>query len=212
MSTKIDGLVKRLALTDAGKTLFNPYNELIKTTDDRNAPGIRQQNLRLYLKSHAKLKTKTLWVYITPTFEEARRSGVPLANSSSFKDVEEMLNTKRPFEKATRRKRKPNGSPISTNLWSIASSLECNPVIWPAIPFYPHKKDSLSKKRTPKKDEIEKYGWVLKKMVEIYNPKTILAIGKSTKEALDMLEIKSKYVPHPRMGIKAFKRKVSKYC
>lgn len=211
MLATVNNLVKKLATHITEKNAFNPYNQLSKATDDRTAPGIRQQNLRLYLESHEKLKTKVIWAYLFPTYEEAKRSGVPMGNSNTFRQIEEILNTDRKFEKATKIKRIPNSSSMSEILWNTAEEIGINPIIWPVIPFYLHNPGARKTKRKPKADEVEMYGEYFKLILEIYQPKNILAIGKDTKNALDQLKIKSKYIQHPRRGIKAFKKTVSRY-
>ena len=210
MATKIDNFVKQLALTDTGDMLFNPYNQLNKALDDRTAPGVRQQNLRMYLRSHAKLRTKIFWVYFSPTYQESRKSGIPLINSSLFKKAQNILDINKPFEKATKSKTKPSNTFLSRALWNAAQDLEINPIIWPVIPFFAHKKDAITKKRKPKVAEIEKYGFILKDLINMYKPKHIFAIGKEAEDALKRLEIKAIDLPHPRKGREKFKKLVSK--
>jgi len=211
VTAKINGFVKRLATTDTGDKLFNPYNEFSKDFDDRTAPGLRQQNLRLYLNSHTKLKTNKLWVYLAPTFFELKRSGIPLTNNPVFKKVEGILSTNKHFENTSKTKMNINNTTLASSLWNVASELDINPLIWPLIPFYPHRKGKPSTKRKPKQEEIVKYRWFLDAIIATYKPSTILAVGKDTKEALDLLKIKSHYVNHPRRSKKRFKRAVSKY-
>lgn len=210
MGAKINEFIKELAITSTGNILFNPYNELNKNFDDKTAPGTRQQNLRLYLNTHDEIKTNKLWVYLSPTYTDLKRSGVPLTNTSVFKKVEGIIGTDKHFESTSRTKAAHNIAPLSTNLWNVADELDINPIIWPLIPFYPHKKDNPKSKRKPNNEEILKYRYFLDTIIEIYNPKTILAIGKDTKEALDLLKIKSHYVEHPKSSKERFKRGVSR--
>jgi uracil-DNA glycosylase len=211
MTAKISGFVRKLATTATGDMLFNPYNEFSKMSDDKTAPGLRQQNLKLYLNSHMKLKTNKMWIYLAPTYLEAKRSGVPLANASIYRKVESILNAEKLFEKATKTKNRPNNTTLSTSLWNAANELNIHPIIWPVIPFYAHKENRLKSKRSPTQKEIVKYRVFIDKVIAVFKPTTILAVGKGTKEALDMLKIKSHYVKHPRSSKKEFKRNVSKY-
>jgi hypothetical protein len=211
MTVKANDFVKKLATTKTSNTLFNPYNEFSKLMDDRTAPGVRQQNLRIYLDAHIKLNTKMLWVYLAPTYLEAKRSGVPLTNSALFGQVEEILSTSKHFEKAAKSKRRPNNTMLSSSLWNVADKLNINPLVWPLMPFYAHKKGDLKSRRKPTIQEIEKHKRFLLKIINIYKPKTILAVGKNAKETLDSLGIKTQYIAHPRRSKENFKKNISKY-
>jgi len=203
--------VRKLATTKTSKTLFNPYNELSKPVDDRTAPGVRQQNLRLYLNSHYALHTKMLWVYFSPTYTEAKRSGVPLVNFTTFRKAESVLNTEKHFEKATKSRKRPSSTVISSTLWSVADELGINPIIWPVIPFYAHVAGKLSVKRKPTPQEINKYKHYLEEILQIYKPEKVLAIGKEAEEAMKILGIEAGYIEHPRRGKKAFKTAIAKH-
>lgn len=205
MTAETNNLVKKLARTKTKDTIFNPYNEFTKSLDDRTAPGIRQQNLKLYLNSHISLKTKMLWVYCSPTYLEAKRSGVPLVNAVLFDKVEDILKTSKHFERATKSKKKLSNTAMSSTLWNVVSELGINPIIWPVIPFYTH---NLVSKRKPTDREIIKYKWFLMQILDIYKPTTILAIGRDTQKALQVLGVKAIYIEHPQRGKKAFKKEI----
>lgn len=211
MSGRVNNIVKELALTKTNNRIFNPYNELSKSTDDRTAPGVRQQNLRLYLNTHLKNKTKVLWVYSSPTFLEAKRSGVPLLNESLFSKAEGVLKPDRHFEVATKSKKRPDNTVISSVIWDVAEELGINPIIWPAIPFYTHRKGKVKAKRKPTMAEIIKYKHFLENIIALYKPDHILAIGREAEQALKSIGIKPVYVNHPRSGKGDFANKVKKY-
>ncbi|MDC0449155.1 hypothetical protein OAL67_00945 [bacterium] len=212
MAVNIKGFVQKLARTQTGDTLFNPYNQLLPGIDDKTAPGVRQQNLRLYLKSHDNLNTKTLWVFGNSNQSEARRSGIPLVGSTTFKTAEDVLDTTRRFEKATKSGSTGHSTTISSVLWNVAQELDINPLIWPILPFYPHKKEKPLSTRRLTKDEILEHKYFLSKIIEMYKPKNILAIGKEAEEALELLGIKAKFANHPKRGKEKFKRLAKKYC
>jgi hypothetical protein len=204
MSAKIDILVKKLAQTETESVLFNPYNELTKPTDDRTAPGVRQQNLRIFLNSLEKQKPKVMCFYYAPSYDESKRSGVPLTNVSIFKQVAEILDVERPFEKATKSRGKPELSSMASIIWDTIEKVEKPIAVWPIIPFYPHKKSGLKTERNFSNKELLKYRPLLSDIVEIFEPKVVLSIGKDSHEALKYLKVKHYTLPHPRRSIKKF--------
>lgn len=206
MRKSLNGLVKGISSENTGDTLFNPYNEFCRSVDTNTAPGIRQQNLRIYLQAHKKQGTQILWVYLNPTRTEFTRSGVPLVNSSQFNKIEELLDSKKRFEKATKTKRKPKKTIISTTLLDVAQGQNRSPLVWPVVPFYPHSKTSFNRSRKPTSTEIKEYSKYLLQIIEMYEPRRIYAIGNESKEILDSLNVKSTILPHPRRGLDKFKK------
>lgn len=204
MSSKIDILVKKLAQTRTKGVLFNPYNELSKPTDDRTAPGVRQQNLRIYLSALEKQKPKILCFYYAPSYDESKRSGVPLTNVSIFKRVENILKVSRPFEKATKSRGKPELSSMASIIWDTIEDLNKTIAVWPIIPFYPHKKSGLKMERSFTNKELLTYRPLLSDIVELFEPKIVLSVGKDAHEALKFLKVKHYQLPHPRRNIKNF--------
>ena len=204
MTQKINSLIKKLAQTETKSDLFNPYNELTKPTDDRTAPGVRQQNLRMYLDSLEKSKPQFICFFYAPLYDESKRSGVPLTNVSNFKQVEEVLNIKKSFEKATKSRGKPKLSSVASILWNTVEKIDEPIVFWPIIPFYPHKKSGLKTPRKFTNKELLKYKELVVDIVDLFEPKIVLSIGKDTHEALDFLQVKHYELPHPRRNIKKF--------
>lgn len=211
MKATITQLVKKLALTKTEDNLFNPYNEYSKMTDDKNAPGLRQKNVRLYLNSHQELNTKIILLYLAPTYYEAKRSGVPLVSADQFKDTQDSLETEKKFEKATKIRIEANSTVFSSVLNEVSEELGINPLVWPVIPFYAHKPGDTSVRRKPSQGELLKYREFIDHIIEIYSPKTLLAIGKDTLAATDLLKIKADYIEHPRRGKSAFKKALKKF-
>lgn len=210
MSTKVNSFIKKLAQTRTGSDLFNPYNELTKPIDDRTAPGVRQQNLRLYLNAHEKLKSKVMCIYYSPSYDESKRSGVPLTNISNFGEVNHFLGIEHPFEKATKSRNKPKVSSMASILWNLAERNNAKLLFWPVVPFYPHKKGGLKKVRNFTHKELLDYRNLLSDVVTIFEPKTILSIGKDTDEALSFLKVNHYKMPHPRRSIAKFETALKK--
>jgi hypothetical protein len=204
MSSKVNILIKKLAQTETKSDLFNPYNELTKPTDDRTAPGVRQQNLRLYLDSLEKSKPKIICFFYSPSYDESKRSGVPLTNVSNFKDVAEIVKIEKTFEKATKSRGKPKLSSIASIIWSVVEKIDEPIVFWPVIPFYPHKKSGLKTERNFTNKELLKYKDLMVDIVSLFEPEIVLSIGKDAHDALDFLQVKHYQLPHPRRSVKKF--------
>lgn len=209
--TSITKYIKELARIETSDTLFNPYNEVSSPSDKNTAPGIRQQNLRLVLNAYYKSKPDMIWVFETPSYLEAKNSGVPLVNQANFLQVKQILDLKRNIERAVKSKETPDKSLTASVIWRIIEEMEIKPLIWNACPFYPHKKNNIAAGRNISKKELIEHKILFTKLTDIYKPKSICAIGKGAKRAMDILEIKTKYLDHPvYIGTDKFKSKVKR--
>ena len=194
MSKDIDSLLSKLAGTRTEASLFNPYNEVCKTTDISTAPGLRQGNLRLFLESHLNLKTDLLWIFDTPDYHNAKLSGIPLVNSSLYSRVEDLLGMTEHFENAGKAHNVNENSKIEENLWNSFAKSSTHPLVWNVMPFYPYKGEDMTSKRKATKEEVIKYGEFLRSIISIFKPKKVVAVGREAKAAVDLLEIEAVYI------------------
>lgn len=145
-----------------------------------------------------------------PSFSEAKRSGVPLMNGTNLKQVEGALSAEQHFEKTTKSRSKTENSLLATIVREVMDDLNINPLLWPTIPFYTFGDDAMENERKPSLEEIEKYKWFLFKIIDIYKPKKIIAIGKDTEEILNHFVIEAATVTHPLASKSKFKREITK--
>lgn len=189
---KTDNLVTKLASTKTEETLFNPYNQICKYNDINTAPGVRQGNLRLYLESYTNVKIDTLWVFSTADYCSTKLSGVPQVNPQNYRSVESVLKISTHFENANKNNLVSNENKLHNKIWDVISKQSTHSLIWNVLPFYPHDITDVSIERNPTKDEYVKYGEFIRMIIDIYKPKTVLAVGQKTKDALRLLNIKSR--------------------
>src|SRR6056297_2422176 len=148
---KINNFIKKLSKTETPKTIFNPYRDICKVYDKKNAPKIRQENLENLLKTHLKLKTDIIWIFEANSYLGGRRSGAPFVNETMYKEIENTLNTVKPFKKATKTETK---TALTTKMaWNLAKELNIKPFMWESIPFHFYKKENPFSNRSVTKQE-----------------------------------------------------------
>jgi|GEM_PF-3845208 len=191
METRTDELIEKLANTRTDEDLFNPYNQVCKIFDINTAPGLRQGNLRIFLDSYINSHADVLWVYDSADYFSAKLSGVPLMGPNSFTQVETIFGITLHFENAIKNSSLLDIPKSRSHIWNQLSKQKELPLIWNVLPFYPHKKGDISVRRTPSNEEYLKYSGFIHNVIEIFKPKSVLAVGTKTKVALDLLDIKS---------------------
>ena len=94
--------------------------------------------------------------------------------------------------------------PTATIVWQHLLASGINPynfIIWNSLPWHPYNpsKGMLSN-RTPKDSELETGRKILKVVIDMIKPKTIIAVGEKAAIQLNELKIDFKKVRHPANG------------
>lgn len=211
MARKLRNFIWDLAQRKTDEGEFNPYNSIFKDQDLPTGPGIRQQNLRIYLNYHLRNKSNVLWLFDHPGFLDSVRTGVPLLNEENYENIKNYLKIKGNFETATKFSSRVDKSPISKIVWKSTSNLNKKPIFWNIYPFYKHDK-SIETVISPKKKDIIKHSEILENFIKLVKPRKIFVFGREAQKYANYLNLKYKYVDHPvKIGYDTFQKNIKNY-
>jgi hypothetical protein len=181
----------RLPSTD---DLFNPYSTTNPDLDLPMSHKIRQENLRAYIcdREH---KPRVFLLVEAPGPWGCRFSGVPITSEQQLLDpsfpIHGHQSSKAP---------EPHKEYSASIYWRILQSWHQDIFTWNTVPFHPHHVGKPLTIRTPRMAEIKQFLPLLKEMIELLEPETVLAVGRKAEQALTLLNIDAVYVRHPSQG------------
>lgn len=158
---------------------------------------IRKENLKEYLEKMNILKPSILFLGEAPGYKGCRLTGIPfsservLDSNDFFKNQNfTCINNDNSLE-----------SEISaTIVWNELANYSEKPLIWNIFPFHPHKTNDIKSNRTPTKDELKLGKEYLKQLLEIFEIKKIIALGRKPESQISDLDLDFVYVRHPANG------------
>ncbi|MEK6932468.1 MAG: uracil-DNA glycosylase [Nanoarchaeota archaeon] len=199
---KIDEFIKKLSNFKVNENVHNQYEN-----------KIRQNNLKLYLEEIKKINPRYLLVGEAAGYQGCRLSGIPFTSELIILNGIDKLNIfgedkgyKKTDEQEIIQKEKS-----ATMVWETLSEINKIPLLWNAFPFHPFKENNENSNRLPRKEELLQGEIFLKSLINLFDIKTVIAVGNIAKFTLNNLGYKSLKVRHPAYGGKAeFKEQLTK--
>lgn len=177
--------------------VFNPYSDVCPDTDKIDAPSTRTDNLKNLIDAVHASGVDTIWVARDLGYRGGRRTGVPLTDEVHLNSVERLFGTNT-LERATQ------GDAVSERtaavIWNLLSTIKQPVMLWNVFPFHPHEnaKPMSNRCHTAKERELTlPFLWYL---VELLQPKQLVAIGRDAQAALEHSPIPVINVRHPSYG------------
>lgn len=174
-------------------TSFNPY------LDSKVL-----NNLRVYLEFLVEQREKgrgeiPMLVGEAPGYQGCRITGLPFTSSH------QLMESRHPIIKKLRKNfhfdslRK---EPTATIMWEFIDPQALPPLFWNAFPFHPFKEGEVESNRAPSTEEVEEGVFYLEKLISLFEPKVIYAVGRKSEETLakNFPQIPSTYIRHPSNG------------
>jgi len=185
--------------------LFNQYRDRIEGVDLPDGPEIRRNNLRNYLASFPQ-KPPVVLVGETAGPWGGRFSGI------AFTSERQLAKGLLPFKGAGSSTHEPPYLEYSGNIvWKTLLPYFPKFLLWNAIPLLVHKPGRPLSIRRPEEEELIEFTPILKQVLAILMPETVLAVGKSAQYALNFLKVKNIYVRHPSQhGVNEFREGVER--
>ncbi len=178
-------------------SVFNPYSDHCPIFDRENAAEIRSENLLVLLKATKKIRVHSLWIGRDLGYKGGRRTGIPLTDEIHLPRVSEAFGVR--LLQATA------GPPLSertaTFIWQILPSIPNQVFFWNVFPFHPFEAGQPLSNRCHTREERERCQQFLVQILEMLQPKQVVAIGRDAELALNQLKLKTlKKVRHPSYG------------
>lgn len=196
----LDYLEKNLFPIPSRPGLFNQYRDRDPKLDLPRAPEIRRENFRNYLDAFPK----------TPEYILVGEAAGPWGGRFSgiaFTSERQLAKGVLPFKGQKTSTHEPPYLEYSGNIiWKALLPYFPHFFLWNAVPLHARKPGLPLSIRTPEKEELIEFAPVLKKLLSLLKPRTVIAAGKSAQYALEFLKIKALYVRHPSQhGVNEFR-------
>jgi uracil-DNA glycosylase len=194
-AVRIDRLLADLSRATIGAT-FNQFRE-VGPDDVPDAPAIRLANLRHYLGDRD--GADVVAVGEAAGYQGMRWSGI------AFTSEYDLLRWGDPYRRSSRRPRpwkEPSGTIVHGVLEELAA--ERRVVLWNTVPTHPHEPHRELSNRHPTRAEIAAGTPYVERLIEILQPRLLIAVGRVAEAALAVHA--PQYVRHPaQSGATAFR-------
>lgn len=181
----------------SSENVFNPYTDTCPISDQSNAAETRFNNLRNLIEGVAASGVDTIWVARDLGYRGGRRTGVPLTDEMHLGSAEYLMKTD-VLNRAT------SGEAVKERtasvIWKVLHAIEQPVMLWNVFPFHPYEASNPMSNRchTAKERELTlPFLWTL---IDLLQPKQLVAIGKDAQAALFDSPIPVVDVRHPSYG------------
>lgn len=176
---------------------FNPYRDTCPIHDAPDATVQRRQNLQRCLESAVGASVDTIWIARDLGYLGGRRTGIPLTDEAHLADAEQLFGGIR-LDRATVG---PSlAERTATVTWQLLSAIGRPVMLWNVFPLHPHEPNSPMTNRCHRRAERETTWPFLLALVEMLQPKRLVAIGRDAGAALEGLNVPVSNVRHPSYG------------
>lgn len=177
--------------------VFNPYAERCPVHDRADAARRRRANLRGFLEAALAARVDTVWIARDLGYRGGRRTGVPLTDEVHLGHMGHLFGGI-PFHRATR-------GPIMAErtaaiIWKVIAQIGRPVLLWNVFPFHPHEPDDPFSNRCHTRPEREGCKPLLMALLEMVQPRQLIAIGRDAQLALTDLGLSAAAVRHPSYG------------
>lgn len=176
---------------------FNPYVECCPIYDRADAAKRRRANLRKFLKGALAARAETIWIARDLGYRGGRRTGVPLTDEVHLGAMGDMFDGMS-LSRATR------GPVVAERtaaiVWQVIRAVRRPLFLWNVFPFHPFERDDPMSNRCHSRAERLATKHILVGLLEMLDPKRIVAIGRDAQAALAELDIAATAVRHPSYG------------
>ena len=186
----LERFVADLASCDIGRT-FNLFRDEMPDYDAKGGAARRRSNLLHYLDS--RVRAEVVAVGEAPSFRGMRWSGI------AFTSERTLDSWGAPYRRSSLR---PEGwtEPSATIVHRVLADLgaEERVLLWNSVPTHPHRPDDPLSNRRPSAAEIEAGGAFARRLLELVQPPSVVAIGRVAESILrSILGTDVPYVRHP---------------
>ncbi len=176
---------------------FNPYSDFCPIHDAPDAAEHRRVNLQRCLESAVDAQVDTIWVARDLGYLGGRRTGIPLTDEAHLAAAEQLFGGIT-LDRAT------IGPSIAertaTVTWQLLSAIGRPVMLWNVFPLHPHAPNDPMSNRCHRRTEREATWPFLLALIDMLQPKRLVAIGRDAGSALEGLDIPVSNVRHPSYG------------
>jgi uracil-DNA glycosylase len=177
--------------------VFNPYADQCTKHDRLDAAACRRANLEMFLRAAISRRVDTIWIARDLGYRGGRRTGVPLTDEVHLESMSRLFGGLA-VERAT------VGPAVAERtaavVWRVIAHINQPLFLWNVFPLHPHESGEPMSNRCHTRDERENTKPFLIALLEMLQPRRVIAIGRDAQLALIQLDIKALPVRHPSYG------------
>jgi Uracil DNA glycosylase superfamily len=177
-----------------GDELFNPYHDHSASVDRVGAAEIRRSNLANYFGSCVD-RPRLFLLAEAPGPWGCRFSGVPITSESQLVDPDFPISGRQ-----SSLKKEPYKEYSAGIFWRLMTDVFPDFVVWNACPCHPHKAGEPFTIRAPRQTELRSFAPLVAELIDIFQPKDVLAVGRKAQRTLADTGVEATYVRHPSQG------------
>lgn len=177
--------------------VFNPYADFCSVYDRSDAIKRRRANFRAFLKAALAARVDTFWIARDLGYRGGRRTGIPLTDEVHLTQMAQLFDGVA-FQRATR-------GPIVAErtaaiVWQVIAEIGRPVLLWNVFPFHPHEPNDPMSNRCHTRSEREACKPLLMALLEMVQPRQLIAIGRDAQAALTEMGVNAAAVRHPSYG------------
>lgn len=179
-----------------------PSNACNQYSYEANVNSIRRHNLLLYLQQMATLNPQILLVGEAPGYRGCRLTGVPFTSEfilANGLDKLGLFGQSRGY-RITEASKKLSREASASIVWETLETSQSIPLIWNAFPFHPFQADNERSNRKPKGTELLIGQEFLQMLIQLFDIKTVVAVGNTAASSLKRQGIDYQKIRHPSHG------------
>jgi uracil-DNA glycosylase len=177
--------------------VFNPYVDCCAVCDRPDAAKLRRKNLESFLGAALHNRTDTIWIARDLGYRGGRRTGVPLTDEVRLKSAGELFG-------GIKLRRATCGPIVAERtaavVWEVLSQIGQPILLWNVFPFHPHEPADPLSNRCHTAAERETTLPLLQKLIAMFRPRRLVAIGRDAHQVLRDLGTPVTAVRHPSYG------------
>lgn len=193
------GFIERLSQVQTAPVATNQYG-----AGDNPYNALRRANLKRYLEELAERQTSIALIAEAPGYRGMRITGLPMVSRRILRDGIPSLGMFG-LEQGYQDVPEPGFEAIqseqtATILWNLLPELEIVPLVWGSFPFHPHQEGNPLSNRKPRTPEVKLGEPFVRELLDIFKPKTIIAVGNVGHGLLTAMGIPAVKIRHPAQG------------
>jgi hypothetical protein len=178
--------------------VFNPYADRCDLYDKPNAPTLRRKNLRAFLKAATAQPIDSIWIARDLGYRGGRRTGLPLTDEVHLPAFSQVFGGVKLYRATV--------GPVvaertAAMVWPVLTKIGVPLFLWNVFPFHPYLPGEFLSNRCHTTREQQACESFLLELLNMLNPRRVVAIGTDAYRVLMRLGCKDcYYVRHPSYG------------
>lgn len=177
---------------------FNPYSDQCPLHDRPNAPRLRSRLLTSMLDQACAAQIDAIWIGRDLGYRGGRRTGLALTDDVHLAAhaTRWQIQAERPTTGAIIAER------TAAVIWSVLDRVDVSVFLWNVFPLHPHEPDDPFSNRSHTRSEGRLGQDILAELIEMLQPRRLIAIGNDAAKAAAELGGKRDvvHVRHPSYG------------